>query len=635
MTMTGDLIGTLRYMSPEQALAKRAVIDQRSDIYSLGATLYELLTLKPPYEGDNRQELLKQIAFENPPKPRQLSRSILPDLETIVLKSIEKRPDERYATAGELADDLRAFLEDRPIKAKPPNLIQRSAKWSRRHKPLVWSAGASSAILLLVAVVILAVSNRYITVEQIEKSEALVARTKALAEKDKALTSAAENLLLAEKRKAEAISEATRAGRIVAMMENVFESANPDSTNGSDYTVRELLDSYSRDLDDQLDDYPEVEATIRLTLGKAYYRLWESEKAELHLKKALDLRRLTAKPEELAETLLAYALQLNRTDLNRAEPLIRESLAIYRDIDPSSDGALNAMHALQLYMRSAGKRAESEAIAEEALAIARASDNMERAAVPAILHSLGTSKRLRGELDPAIRMLAEAVALHRHTNGNDHPETAWALDHLYRALAERGDYSLAELACLECLALRRKLYGHAHMLTYRTLCFLGTIQQSLGERVAAIRTFREAIALYGRIQNDGSSISLFDHHSAESATMSLVVLLTQQSQDADAMELLSDFTPQTAAGYLGRARYYEETEAIEKALSDYVHAVEVHPGHVTAKLAIFDFCERHDFHEKALVQLDESIVRHPVNPGLKEVRKRVMKTLLTLPNAPQ
>ena len=110
MTMTGDLLGTLRYMSPEQALAKRVVVDHRSDIYSLGVTLYELLTLQPAFTGDDRQELLRQIAFDEPRKPRQINARIPQDLETIVLKAIEKNPADRYATAQELADDLRHFI---------------------------------------------------------------------------------------------------------------------------------------------------------------------------------------------------------------------------------------------------------------------------------------------------------------------------------------------------------------------------------------------------------------------------------------------------------------------------------------------------------------------------------------------
>src|SRR5262249_38385840 len=115
LTMTGDLVGTLRYMSPEQALAKRVVVDHRTDVYSLGATLYELLALRPVFEGTDRQELLRQIAFEEPKPPRRVNRAVPAELEVIVLKALEKNPADRYATARALADDLRRFLDDRPI----------------------------------------------------------------------------------------------------------------------------------------------------------------------------------------------------------------------------------------------------------------------------------------------------------------------------------------------------------------------------------------------------------------------------------------------------------------------------------------------------------------------------------------
>src|SRR5262249_24898976 len=104
--LTGDLVGTLRYMSPEQALAKRVVIDHRTDVYSLGATLYELLTLRPAFGGSDRQELLRQVAFDEPPSPRKVNRAIPQELETVVLKAMAKNPPERYGTAGELADRL-------------------------------------------------------------------------------------------------------------------------------------------------------------------------------------------------------------------------------------------------------------------------------------------------------------------------------------------------------------------------------------------------------------------------------------------------------------------------------------------------------------------------------------------------
>jgi serine/threonine-protein kinase len=128
LTLSGDLLGTLRYMSPEQALAQRVVIDHRTDVYGLGATLYELLTLQPVFAGKDRQELLRQIAFEEPRPLRRLNRAIPAELETIFLKALEKNPHDRYATARELAADLRRFLEDKPIQARRPPWRKVAAK---------------------------------------------------------------------------------------------------------------------------------------------------------------------------------------------------------------------------------------------------------------------------------------------------------------------------------------------------------------------------------------------------------------------------------------------------------------------------------------------------------------------------
>ncbi len=149
LTATGELLGTLRYSSPEQALARRGIVDHRSDIYSLGATLYELLTLRPVFEGRDRRELLRQIADDEPPAPRALDPAIPEDLETIVLKALRKEPVDRYATAEELADDLQRFLDSRPILARRPTHVERLRKWGRRHPSILV---ASIVVLVLISV---------------------------------------------------------------------------------------------------------------------------------------------------------------------------------------------------------------------------------------------------------------------------------------------------------------------------------------------------------------------------------------------------------------------------------------------------------------------------------------------------
>jgi eukaryotic-like serine/threonine-protein kinase len=158
LTATGDLLGTIRYMSPEQALARRDLVDHRSDVYSLGVTLYEALTLEPAFPGVDREELLQQIARGNPRGPRQVNPAVPIDLETVVLKAMASDPSRRYATAQDLADDLRRFLTDQPLVARRPALRERAADWARRHSGFV----SAAAIIAGVACVCLLVSFLFV-----------------------------------------------------------------------------------------------------------------------------------------------------------------------------------------------------------------------------------------------------------------------------------------------------------------------------------------------------------------------------------------------------------------------------------------------------------------------------------------
>ncbi len=149
VTMTGSMLGTLRYMSPEQALANRAQTDHRADIWSLGAVLYELLTLQPAFPGADQKEVLGHILTREPTPPRKVVAGVPRELEVICQKAIEKAPTDRYATARAMADDLRRFINDLPIAAKPPGPIGRAIKFVRRHKAGVASVTALVAVLLL------------------------------------------------------------------------------------------------------------------------------------------------------------------------------------------------------------------------------------------------------------------------------------------------------------------------------------------------------------------------------------------------------------------------------------------------------------------------------------------------------
>src|SRR3954453_10210659 len=252
VTMTGDLVGTLRYMAPEQALVTRAVVDHRADVYSLGATLYELLTLEPAFDGSDRAQLLRQIAEEEPRPPRKLDRRIPSELETVTLKAMAKVPEERYQTAQQLADDLRAFLDDRPLKAKPPSLVGRAAKWSRRHRGLL----AATAAILLVLTIASLVSNARLLWEQ--------QRTKLAAAESRAVVNFLVNDLLA--------------------------APKDEKKLDHEVTVTDVLVNAEAKISKALADQPLVEAGVRQVMAESYRALRKFDKAEPHARRALELR---------------------------------------------------------------------------------------------------------------------------------------------------------------------------------------------------------------------------------------------------------------------------------------------------------------------------------------------------------
>lgn len=154
VTEEGVLLGTYRYMSPEQAYANLIVVDHRTDIYSLGVTLYELLTLKYAFHGRTRSELLNQVAFADPKKPRSVQPDVPEELEVITLKAMSKAPDDRYQTAAEFGRDLRRYLNNEPIIARRPTLRKRLFKWAQRHKQFVATSVLVGLILCIAGIAV-------------------------------------------------------------------------------------------------------------------------------------------------------------------------------------------------------------------------------------------------------------------------------------------------------------------------------------------------------------------------------------------------------------------------------------------------------------------------------------------------
>jgi eukaryotic-like serine/threonine-protein kinase len=304
LTITGDLLGTLRFMSPEQALGKRGLVDHRTDVYSLGATLYELLTLRPAFDGQDRQELLRQIAFEEPVPPGRVNRSVPRDLETVVLRATAKAPEERYTTAQDLADDLRRFLERRPVLARRPSLLDRARKWSVRHRSLA----AALVALLLTAVVGLTTSTVLVAREQ--------ARTQAAYE---------------------------------------AESRQRERAEASLKQAREALDFFAQVSDEELPETPELRGVRRklLEASLGYLQSFidqcgddpslKGELAASHLRVARILDEIGSREDALAALERARAVHEQMVRENPTVPEYQRSLAAVYSLSLSSAGPLRLL----------------------------------------------------------------------------------------------------------------------------------------------------------------------------------------------------------------------------------------------------------------------------------------------------
>lgn len=317
LTATGELVGTIRYMSPEQALGKPGLVDHRTDIYSLGASFYELLTLSPVFSGEDSRGLLRRLAEEEPRAPRALDRAIPAELETIVLKAIAKVPADRYASAREFADDLERFLNDRPILARRPTPVDRVAKWVRRHRG---TALAAVLVLLLVSAG-LAVSTAVIVREHADTKAAL-GREREANERER------ERALEAAEQRAAAEDNYLRTRRAVDLFVELSDEEALDFPPLAPVRQRllEAAVAYYQELSDRRED-----AALRKDLDASLVRL-------ARLREELDVFNEVNAVLILDQSMVRTELRLTPDQMGRLAPLLDRLWAQLRTPVPGAKG---------------------------------------------------------------------------------------------------------------------------------------------------------------------------------------------------------------------------------------------------------------------------------------------------------
>ncbi len=486
-TSAGQLLGTLQYMSPEQCGTDPGAVDIRSDIYSLGVVLYELVCGVVPYDvGEVGILEAVRIIREQPPKrPREMRSSLPADVETIVLKAMEKEPQRRYDSAAALADDVRRYLNDEPIVARPASFMYQLRKFALRNKGLV--VGLSVAALALVGATATSIVS-------------------ALSEAEARATAEQKNIAL------EAVNK---------FMGGIFQAATPDQALGREVTVLEALDEASKRIDEAFYDTPLVEATIRTAMGSAYYSLGAYEDALAHYEQAHRIREreLGATHPDTANALrgvawsLAYAgrsaeaiEQLHRViemltiaegaehaDVVEAKTVLVLAMIAdgqHGDAEPIARQVLEQAHLVDsgfrhVALNNLGKVLMGQGRFEEALEILQPlydeivtddgeSDPDERGpqGITMIINNLGQCLVELHRYEEARRHLARAVKIANNVFGPDNDFTLRYTNNYAGLLMKFGQFEVAEELYLDVLERRKRVLGAAHphtLVTYQDL----------------------------------------------------------------------------------------------------------------------------------------------------------------------
>ncbi len=485
-TDLGQLIGTLAYMSPEQVAGDPRALDTRSDIYSLGVILYELLCGQLPYEV-RRTSLARaaQVIREEP--PRRLSSAdvrLRGDVETIVLKALEKDRARRYASAAELADDLRRYLADQPVTARPPTLTYQLRKLVARHQ-----AAAASLGLFLVA---LATFSVVVSVLYVRSDH------------DRARAESAER---------DARTQADAAARVAASLMDLFGSLDPFGSApggtlvGASFSPDEILDRAATTIYQQLADQPETQVTLLNRLAEVNRSRGRYAPAERLAHDALQIARDHFGHEHVlvARSLRAVAHVLHSSyRYEQAKPLHQESLAMLRGLlgDQHPEVAMGLFRLGDL-AESMGDHTAAEALLHESLTIMQAGNATDELSAGHALRSLGIAHQEQGQYDQAQVFYEQAVAAFQAL-GDDDLQIEITETQMATICRLQGDYGRAERLLREVLGKQRARYGDVHPWLARTLAELGETLRLRGDHAAAETCLRDAVVILRRSVGEDS-----------------------------------------------------------------------------------------------------------------------------------
>ena len=470
-TDVGQLVGTLPYMSPEQVSGGSADIDVRSDVYALGVIGFELLTGHLPYDlaGLSLPEAARVVTEVEAPALGTQVRDLRGDVSTIIAKTLEKDRERRYASAAELAADIRRYLSHEPVSARPATTFYQLRKFTRRHGALV--AGVAATFVALAAGVVV--------------STTLAIRA------TRAERLAADRLVRVQ-------AEADKFRAINEFFNGMLVMASP-THRGAEVRVVDILDEAAERIDAELADQPQIVASLEHTLGQTYFGLGVYERAGAHLSEAVRVREELLGPEHddtlRAKLSLAQVLAA-QGEVAGAEALARAALGSWRERYGADHAlTLQALNALAAIRQARGDVAEAETLWRETLAGYRRLADGDPLALAGTLNNLGQLLKKRRQPDEAAALLREALELQRTHAGPTHPDTLATMGNLGLTLKTLGALDEAESLLRQLVEARRETLGH-HPDLYLAMNNLARLLTDSDRLAEAEPWAREAVAGY-------------------------------------------------------------------------------------------------------------------------------------------